>query len=189
MNKLPVYKTEGIILKAADLGELDRLLTVYTRGYGKILARAISARKRESKLRGLLEPFTCGNFLLAKSKTIDIMTDVETIDNYSFLHNNLENLSYAFYFAELTDRLIPAPERDENIWRLIGRVFEVLNQEGGDLPKIRAAFEDKLLEFLGHPTMAGCGKISSLQKLDYLQSLAGENFNSCKFLAQAANKI
>ncbi|MBU2264709.1 recombination protein O N-terminal domain-containing protein, partial [Patescibacteria group bacterium] len=50
VNKLPVYKTEGIILKSADWGDLDRLLTIYTRGYGKIQARAISARKRDSKL-------------------------------------------------------------------------------------------------------------------------------------------
>ena len=173
-------------------------MTIYTRGYGKIQARAISARKKESKLNGALQSFTYGNFLLAKSKTIDIVTDLEVISSYSYLHSHLENLGYAFYFSELIDKLIPAPERDDNVWRLVSRAFEVLNNpptplcvrgaEGGEvcvkgknLPKIKILFEDKLAEFLGH------GKIEQVkpaQRLNYLQGLAGEQINSQKFLAQ-----
>lgn len=179
-----VYKTEGLILKSADWGDLDRLLTIYTRGYGKIQARAISARKKESKLRGLLEPFTRGQFLLAKSKTIDIITDLSAINSYRYLHANLESLGYAFYFTELVDKLIPAPERDENVWRLVSRVFEVLNQRRNDLPKIRVALEDKLIEFLGHPKPEVYGKTLPAQRLNYLQSLASESINAVKFLAQ-----
>lgn len=187
MNRLPVYKTEGIILKTADWGDLDRLLTIYTRGYGKIQARAISARKRESKLNGRLQNFSYGRFLLAKSKTLDIVTDLEVIDSYQSLRASLISLGYAWYFAELIDKLIPAPERDEDIWRLAARAFEVLNDpaqlKGGivNLPKMRTAFEDKLVEFIGHGKM-DCPKPA--QRLNHLQSLAGERLNAPKFLAQ-----
>lgn len=184
MNKLPVYKTEGIIIKTADWGDLDRLFTIYTRGYGKIQARAISVKKKESKLNGSLQCFSCGRFLLAKSKTIDIITDFEVADSYQYLHSNLESLGYAWHFAELADKLIPLPERDENIWRLVSRVFEVLNQKRSDLPKIKIAFEDKLLEFLGHPKPGQRGKTMPIQRLNYLQSLAGERLNAQRFLAQ-----
>ncbi|KKT26517.1 MAG: repair protein RecO protein [Parcubacteria group bacterium GW2011_GWA2_43_9b] len=198
-----VCKTEGIILKSADWGDLDRLLTVYTRGYGKIQTRAISARKKESKLNGLLQSFTRGQFLLAKSKTIDIVTDLEVADSYFYLHSHLVNLGYAYYFSELIDKLIPSPERDDNVWRLVSRVFEVLNSPQpplklrggeGELSQIKIAFEDKLLEFLGQPSLklwlashskpSQYGKILSVQRLNYLQSLAGEQINSQKFLAQ-----
>ena len=198
MNKLPVYKTEGIIIKAADLGDLDRLLTIYTRGYGKITGRAISARKKESKLNGLLQPFTSGQFLLAKGKTLDIVTDLEISSSYQYLHGHLENLGYAWYFSELIDKLVQAPERDENVWRLVKRAFEVLNEKRADLPKIRLAFEDKLVEFLGqpslklwlasHPKLGQGGKALPLQRLNYLQSLAGERINSFKFLAQVFSR-
>ena len=196
MNKVSIYKTEGIIIKAVDLGELDRLLFVYTRGYGKISVRAISARKKESKLRGLLEPFTRGQFVLAKSKTIDIVTDFEVASSFSYLHKNLESLAYAYYFAELIDKLITHAETDENVWRLVSRVFEVLNQKREDLGEIKIMFEDKLLEFLGHPSLKlwmashPSPKLSGIinhqkpvQRLNYLQSLAGERINSVKFLA------
>lgn len=182
-NKVALYKTEGIIIKAADFGELDRLLFVYTRGYGKIMVRAISTRKRESKLRGALELFTRGELMLAKSKTIDIVTDFQVADNFSYLHKNLENLAYAYYFSELIDKLASSPERDEDVWRLVARVFEVLNQKRNDLPKIKIAFEDKLLDFLGHPRPGRLGKTLPLQRLNYFQSLAGERINSVKFLS------
>ena len=172
-----------------------------------MIVRAISARKKESKLNGLLQSFTHGQFLLAKSKTIDIITDLEVINSYYCLHSNLENLGCAFYFAELIDKLIPAPERDEDVWRLISRAFEVLNspvltgvkksdltpalslskergQKKMDFEQIRILFEDKLVEFLGHPKPSQCGKILPAQRLNYLQSLAGERINSHKFLAQ-----
>jgi DNA repair protein RecO (recombination protein O) len=172
----PVYKTEGLILKTADLGQMDRLLTIYSRGHGKILVRAISARKKESKLRGYLEPFTRSNFLLAKSKTIDILTDVEPTDNFSYLHKNLESLAYAYYFSELIDKLVVAPERDDKIWALVSRVFQVLNQKQTDLPKIKNLFEQKLLEFLGH------GVPKNKKALEVIQGLAGEEIKSTQFV-------
>ena len=179
MNKLPVYKTEGIILKTADLGELDRLFVIYTKGYGKILARAISVRKKESKLKGLVQNFTRANFLLAKSKTIDILTDAEPMDNFNFLRGSLRSLAYAFYFSELVDKLIVGPENDRNIWRLVSRVFEVLNQPKSNLPKIKEAFERKLLEFLGYQDIA-----AERTRADFIQSLADGEIKSLKFLRQ-----
>jgi len=172
-----VYKTEGVILKSADLGQLDRLLTIYTRGYGKIMARAISARKRESKLRGYLEPFVYAKFLLAKSRTIDILTDIEPLDNFSQLRQNLESLAYAYYFSELVDKLIPAPERDEKVWALVSRVYQVLDQKRTDLPKIKNLFEQKLLEFLGH------GIPKNKKATEIIQGLAEEEIKSEKFLS------
>jgi hypothetical protein len=227
-----VYKTEGIILKSAPLGEADLLLTLYTRGYGKIMARAISARKKEAKLKGYLQTFSRGNFLLAKSRTIDIVTDVENAVSYNFLKSNLSALSLAYYFSELVDKLTFGPERDENVWRLLARAFEVLNHqqsrchseargrgtsdecrpayagdpsgfafrmtekentESVDLQKIKELFEDKLLEFLGHPTLklrmanhplAKNEKLKDAQRLNYFQELAGEQINSQSFLSK-----
>jgi DNA repair protein RecO (recombination protein O) len=179
-NKTSIYKTEGIILRAIDLGDLDRLLIIYTRGYGKIQVRAVSAHKKESKLKGLISPFTKANFLLAKSKTIDILTDVEISDNHQYLRSRLVNLSLAFYFAELVDKLVWGSECDTNLWRLIERGFAALNQPRytAQLAKLKTAFEQKLLEFLGH------GRPLKKTALEAIQELAGEEINSYKFLGQ-----
>lgn len=173
-----VFKTEGIILKTTPFGELDLLLTIYSKEYGKIQARAISARKRESKLKGYLQPFCQAKFMLAKSKTIDIVTEIQPIDNFLALHSSLRSLAYAFYFAEIIDRTLFGQERDERLWNLILRAFAVLDQKKTDLPKVGQLFEKKYLEFLGY------GLTNKKTALEFIQELAGEEIRSKRFLEQ-----
>ncbi len=53
-----IYRTEGIVLRQLELGEADRILTLYTPQYGKLRAMAKGIRRPASKLRGHLELFT-----------------------------------------------------------------------------------------------------------------------------------
>lgn len=177
-KKCGVYKTEGIILKITDHGDLDKLLTVYTKQLGKILARAISAKKKESKLKSFLTPLTYSQFLLAKSRTIDIVTDVQPIENFTFLHQNLERLALAFYFSELIDKTVVAPEPDENLWRLTLGAFKVLNNQKYELKKIKEAFEARLLEVLGY------GQVGERKPIEFIQGLVGEEIKSISFLRE-----
>lgn len=180
-----IFKTEGIILKASPLSEADLILTIYTSGYGKISARAISARKKRSKLKGFLQPFSLAKFSFAKSRTIDIITEVQPINNFLVLKRDLKLLAYAFYFSELLDKLIIGPERDERIWKLAWRAFEVLEEENKDLPEIKKAFENKLLQFLGYGIL---NENNNLKRLNYFQNLAGERINSAGFLGEVGKR-
>lgn len=149
MSKNLIYKTEGIILKSAERGEADRLFTIYTREYGKIQARARSVRKQESKLKGFLEPLTHSIFALAKSRTIDIITDIESINIFPHLRANLESLNKACYVATLADKLIVGPEPDEALWGLLLNSLVELDQHNR-----LDQFEEKFLEILGYGTQA-----------------------------------
>jgi len=53
-------------------------------------------------------------------------------------HKNLEALAHAYYFSELTDKLIVAPERDENIWALMKRAMGVLDKPCYVIPRLKA---------------------------------------------------
>lgn len=203
--EIPVYKTEGIILKKAELSDTDRLLTVYTQKFGKILVRAKGVGKKESKLKSLIEPFNIYELMLARGKAIDVLAGSWPIKEFNFLRSNLESLALAIYFAELADKLVVAPEQDDKIWALIVRAMEVLDKPFEELSKtkphaqargaeprtvpqsgsgawVKTAFEEKLFEFLGHPTFAVRGKKSVREKQNYLHSLAGEEMNSIWFL-------
>ncbi len=54
---MPLVKTAAIILHSRKWGEADRIVTCYTRRFGKIRAIARGARKLKSRLGGSLEPF------------------------------------------------------------------------------------------------------------------------------------
>lgn len=163
MFKNSLYKMQGIIIKKADLGEADRFLTIYTKEYGKIQTRAKSVRKLESKLKGFLELFTFSDFIIAKSKTIDIITDVNSLDSFPALHASFNLLKNAFYISDLIDKLVPAPERDERLWRLILKTFEELNQNKQSLD-----FEEQFLEILGYGNLE---ERSGKKAPDFIKSL------------------
>jgi len=171
-----LYKTEGIIIKKQNLNDLDRLLTVYSKDFGKLLIKAKSVRKNQAKLKGHLELFLYSHLMIAPGKGFDIVTGAETIESFSGLHKNLPSLAGAYYLSELTDKLIAGPEKDEHIWNLLLNSFEELNQ-GKDIKNIVNDFEGKLLEYLGYGQQEN--------PLSFIESMINERIKSCLFLLNA----
>ena len=172
--KLVMYKTQGIIIKRKNLGEYDRLLTVYTKEFGKILIKAKSIRKNQSKLRGHLELFLFTHLMIAPGKGFDIITGAETIESFPYLHKNLSYLTAIYYLSELIDKLITNPEQDEEIWKLFYSTFQQLNQEDKDIKPIINNFENQLLDFLGY------GKQENF--LSFVESMINDIIKTYPFL-------
>ena len=168
-----LYKTEAIIIKRNNLNDLDRLLTVYSKDFGKILLKGKSVRKNQAKLKGHLELFLCSHLMIAPGRGFDIITGAETIESFPNLHQDLKSLSIAHYFSELTDKLITGQEKDENIWSLLLSSFKKINQKK-DFKDVTNNFENKLLEFLGY------GKQET--PINFIQSLINEEIRSYPFL-------
>jgi len=171
-----LYKTQGIIIKRKNLGEYDRLLTVYTKEFGKILVKAKSIRKNQSKLRGHLELFLFTHLMIAPGKGFDIITGAETIESFPYLHKNLPCLTATYYLSELIDKLVVAPEQDEKIWKLLYSTFQQLNQENKDIKPIINNFENQLLEFLGY------GKQKNF--LSFVESMINDRIRTYSFLTK-----
>ncbi|MBM0741281.1 DNA repair protein RecO [Phormidium sp. CLA17] len=95
------YKAIGINLKSMPLGEADRLLTILTREHGLVKAIAISARKHNSKMSGRSGLFVVNDLLIAKGKSLDKITQAETVISYSGLGKDLKRLTASQYLAEL----------------------------------------------------------------------------------------
>ena len=60
------YKATGINLKAAPMGETDRLMTILTKEYGLLRAIAPGARKLKSRVGGRCGLFVVNELMLSK---------------------------------------------------------------------------------------------------------------------------
>jgi len=170
-----LYKAKGIIIKKANSGDTDRLITVYSKDFGKILVKAKSIRKNQAKLKGHLELFLYSHLMIAPGRGFDIITGAEIIEPFSKLHNRLPSLAAGYYLAELIDKLIIGPEKDENIWTLFLSSLKQLNQMTCDTKATISNFENRLVEFLGYGT-------EKYNIDDISQSLLGEKVRSKYFL-------
>ncbi len=102
-----MYKTEAIVLRGRRLGEADRILTLYTPGFGKIDAKAKGVRKTTSRMSGHLQPLTRCMLQLAQGHASDVVTGCETLESFQGIREDLERLSRALYVCELVDRMLP----------------------------------------------------------------------------------
>jgi DNA repair protein RecO (recombination protein O) len=72
-----VYKAQAIVLKRINFSETDRILTLFTREYGKLSSIAKGARRSTSRLGAVTEPFAFSRLLLAVGQNLDVLTQGE----------------------------------------------------------------------------------------------------------------
>jgi len=113
------YKATGINLKSMPLGEADRLVTILTREYGLIRAVAPGARKQKSKLGGRIGLFVVNQLLLAKGRSLDKVTQAETLESYPGLSKDLGKLAASQYLAELVLYHALSDQSQEELFELL----------------------------------------------------------------------
>lgn len=172
-------KTEGIILRRRNFGETDKILTVYTKHFGKIRLIAKGVRKITSRKAGSLELFNHTSFVLAKGKSLDIISEVAVVNSFPFLRKNLLKAAIAYYFCELVDRLTPDEQENRQVF---GLLEEYLAKIGIVQPKVLVReLEEKLLNELGFGIPENLKKTpGSLRQ--YIESIIEKKINSPEIL-------
>jgi len=151
-------KTKGIIIKRSNLGDADKILTVYTRDYGKLQAIAKGVRKISSKLAGSLEPYSLVDFIFQDGKSLDTVTSAVIIEDASIISNSCSDVAKAHYFGELIDRLTEVGEKNSELFEVLRLALFRLCQ-CDDNPFLLPFYELKTLDRLGYnPSVYHCVK-------------------------------
>jgi DNA repair protein RecO (recombination protein O) len=128
------YKYTGIILNKFDIGETDRLYTVYTREAGKIRAKAIGVKKPNAKLAGNLEPLTQAEIFMAKGKGRGNITGAIAVNNFLAIKSEISAIQKVFYVFGIFNRLVTEEEKDEKIFELLSGYLEAIDELYKDAP-------------------------------------------------------
>lgn len=149
-------RTEAIVLKRSNYGEADRLLTLYTREFGKFKGVAKGARKPQSRKTGHVELFMRSQFMLAEGRGFHIITQAEMIDAYSALREDLVRTTYASYVVELLDRFTVEEDANQEIYHLLSEALGWLG-ESDDIRLPTRMYELRLLGLTGfQPQLFQC---------------------------------
>ena len=162
MTDFRSFRASAVVLRHADWGEADRLLTLYTRERGFVRALAKGARKVTSRKAGHLEPFTHVTIQLAKGRDLLIVTQVETLNAFLSLRDDLMKTSYASYVLELLLRFSYEEEgANPSVFNLLVQTLERLEAEEDAWLPVRY-YEMRLLDAVGfRPHLfecANCGR-------------------------------
>jgi DNA repair protein RecO (recombination protein O) len=156
MSRERTLRTEAIVLKRTNFGEADRLLTLYTREFGKMKAIAKGARKPQSRKTGHVELFMRSHFMLAEGRDLAIITQVEMVEAYPALRADLVRATYASYMVELLDCFTVEEDANQDIYRLLAEALYWVNASD-DLRLAARAYELRLLGRTGfQPQLFSC---------------------------------
>ena len=153
-----IQKTEGIVTKHIPIGEADRIVTLISPSIGKIRAVARGSRKPKSKMGGHLIPITRVKISVANTKTIDQITEVETIESFRKIKEDLYLLSKASYMTELAENFVQEHSESKQIFNLLLQCITLL-QIAPDIEILVKFFEIKLMSQTGFkPEMIICSE-------------------------------
>ncbi len=151
-----LYRTEAIVLARMNLGEADRIFTLFTPHYGKLRVIAKGVRKSRSRLGPHLEIFTRCQLNLTRGRDLDVVTSAETVDPYPPLRDDLDILGHASHLVELVARLTEDREEQERVYDLLRGSLRLL-ADGVDPFAVTRHFEFMLLVALGYrPELYRC---------------------------------
>lgn len=166
---MATFETEALVLKQFDLGEADRLITLYTKEKGKLKAVAKGARKGKKTRSGLVLPFSYHNFTLYQGRSLAKINHIESIAMNSKLRDDLDYMAYASVVSEYIERSGLEDEADQALFSLLAIILEKMAQaKKNELLFNFVIFKAKLLLLLGvKPEIENCtvcGKKVNLKK-------------------------
>ncbi len=170
--------TTGIVLKRKNIGETDRLVSLLTADYGKIMVVAKGIRKLNSSKGAYLEP---GNFVkafLINTKSMPLLTQAMLLEDCGSMEQSLPNLRALSQLLEIFEKLFVEEKIEPHTYALVLKLRKqiITNQVS---PKHMRALLGQLINSLGyqHPQESKYDTIS-----DYISALTDKPMNSYEFL-------
>lgn len=145
-----LYHTEGVIIGSRNVGEADKIFSVFTKDFGKINLQAKGVRLLKSKLRPHLNLFDWSNFSFISAREYWRLLDVKQ----KFIWENYNPFEFKAraMMASLIERMVKGEEKDIEIWRLIRNSLLFINNKGISLcfKEFEAIFTIRFLFQLGY---------------------------------------
>lgn len=139
-------KTEAIIIKRRNYRDADRILTLFTKDYGKLHVRAAGVRKITSRRSAHIELLNHSILSLYKAHAFPVLTEAQTIDNYSEMKKDLHKVGHAYYICELIDGLCPENQELRQVFGLLQETLNKLNSGSFSPSSLSAGRQDSPLK-------------------------------------------
>jgi DNA repair protein RecO (recombination protein O) len=156
-------KSAAVVIGSFPLGESDRVVTFFSRQYGKVRGVAKAARRIRSRFAGALELGTLGELVFFDTGRSELVRvdHFDVVRPFDRVRGDLERLGHMAWIAECVARL--TAERDPNtaLYGLLVRALRSL-EAGAPPRRVAVVFGVRGIDALGHrlrtDACVGCGR-------------------------------
>ncbi len=140
-------KDTGFVIKRVNLGESDRYLTLFTQDHGKIEVLAKGVRRINSRRAPHIELLNLIRFQTTKTKRNHILTEVEVVNTFSNIRNEMKHIGKMFLICELINSLCASEQKNFEVFSLVEATLNNFNRDDRDEEMLD--FQTKMLASLG----------------------------------------
>lgn len=124
-----LIKTEGIIINKKDIGDFDRIITVFTGGFGKIdiLIKGIRKSRKRDKLGSDVLSFS--RTVVYKKENSFVGSTVETIKSYENIRRDMKKIGMVLYMFHVLNNILTDSERKTVLYDLTLKSLDYIDRE------------------------------------------------------------
>lgn len=178
-------KTKGIIIKEVNVGEADKIITIFTREKGKISALAKGVRRPRNKIVAGSQLLCYSDFMLFKGKDMFTVNSCDIIEPFYDIRNDITKLTYAAHIIDLINDAIQENQPAAKVLQLFLNTLYMLTKTEKSPELILRIFEIRFLSALGYAPYVGaciiCGK-GNFNDVSF-------SFKKCGFICRSGNCI
>ena len=155
---MSTFKARGIIIKENLVGDNDKSLIILLKDYGKFTVWAKNCRNGKSKLLAGSSLFSYADFIIYDSGRSLSLNQIDIIENFYSITEDLDALAYGTYFLEFIDKNTQDATPINDIMLLLLKSLLILSKSTSIPPKlISKIFEIKFLQLNGYmPIINNC---------------------------------
>ena len=160
---MPAYPLTALVLRKTKLGETDTILTLLAKDGSQVRAVAKGMRKPGSRFAGRLEPFASSNMLLHRGRSLDVVSEADTLCSHAPLREDYDSMMAASVVADLLDKISVQGQAAEHLYGLAQATFDAMEEaEPGAHQRIVTAFLLKAMALHGlKPELESCACCAS----------------------------
>lgn len=163
-------------------------MTIFSNKQGKFSVVAKGTRRIHSRKAPHLELFKRVQLFIARTRSLDIITEATTIESYQFLRGHLERVAYAFRMMEIIDRLCPERDFHPVVYSSLVSTLRKLNSpEQISVEEIVDRFTCQVLWELGY--LPRTTKLTGEKLHEFLITVMEKTLTSDRFLTKIPGTV
>lgn len=147
------FKTDALVIRSADYGENDKIVTLLTADKGKISAAMKGVKKAGAKLKFASQPFCFAEYVIVSRGGRNTVTGASLHDGFFSLREDITSLCAAAVVAEACDLLLYEGMAGGKLLVEAVRCLGMLCEQGGAAALL--SFLLSALSLAGYPLSAG----------------------------------
>lgn len=152
-----LINTEGIVLKQRKIANNRRMITVFTKNYGKLSCGTSLSEKSKGKAALALRPFTYAEYDIYKGREYYNINSAQTRKSYYSIGENLDRFMIASNFIDYLDKILEDEQPRPKLFDMTLEFLDVITRASSNYETIFCAFIVQTLSVLGiMPELRSC---------------------------------